>query len=220
MDLRKLDSVFNPLTDVQHPINIIGCGALGSNLAVMLTRLGIQNIILYDYDIVEPHNITNQAYYTKHIGRLKTEALTEILKEINPELNIETRGKYKRQVLEGYVFLCLDNIEIRKAIVEQNKYNQCITAMFDLRMGLYEAQCYTAKWNQKEIDFLLSTMDFTHEEAQQNVPTSPCGTTLSVISTVQSIASYAIINFIKLVRAQEVKPIAIIDLYNNAILAM
>jgi len=70
-------------------VGIAGCGGLGSNIAVSLTRAGVGNIILVDYDIIEPSNLNRQYYFQKDIGELKALALANILKEINPQVNLE-----------------------------------------------------------------------------------------------------------------------------------
>ncbi len=71
-------------------VGIAGLGGLGSNVAISLARVGIGKLILVDYDVVEPSNLNRQQYSIKHIGLLKTEALKEILMEINPYVNLVT----------------------------------------------------------------------------------------------------------------------------------
>ena len=45
------------------PIHIIGCGATGSWVALMLAKMGISNITCWDFDKVEEHNLPNQFFY-------------------------------------------------------------------------------------------------------------------------------------------------------------
>ena len=52
MDLSRHISVFNP-TAVKHDIHIIGVGATGSFVAMMLARMGVPVINIYDFDDVE-----------------------------------------------------------------------------------------------------------------------------------------------------------------------
>lgn len=65
-------------------VGIAGLGGLGSNIAAALVRSGIGRLVLADFDKVELSNINRQAYFLRDIGRRKTEALAEILREINP----------------------------------------------------------------------------------------------------------------------------------------
>lgn len=75
-------------------VGIAGLGGLGSNIAISLARLGIGKLILVDYDVVEPSNLNRQQYFIRHIGMSKTEALKEIIQEINPYVDIETIDIY------------------------------------------------------------------------------------------------------------------------------
>lgn len=69
-------------------VGIAGLGGLGSNIAVMLARIGVGRLVIADFDIVEPSNLNRQSYYIKHLGLPKTEALKEQIKEINPFVNV------------------------------------------------------------------------------------------------------------------------------------
>lgn len=72
----------------QARVAVAGLGGLGSNVAVMLARSGVGHLFLVDFDSVEVTNLNRQAYGVRHLGRKKTEALREILLEINPYLDI------------------------------------------------------------------------------------------------------------------------------------
>ncbi|WP_370832099.1 sulfur carrier protein ThiS adenylyltransferase ThiF [Clostridium sp.] len=69
-------------------IGIAGAGGLGSNVALSLARIGVNNIKIVDFDIVEPSNLNRQQYYIKDIGEYKVIALKRNLKEVNPFINI------------------------------------------------------------------------------------------------------------------------------------
>ncbi|MBO4591496.1 MAG: thiamine biosynthesis protein ThiF [Eubacterium sp.] len=70
-------------------VAVCGLGGLGSNIAISLTRAGIGKLILIDFDKVDPTNLNRQQYKMSQLGRYKTEALTENLKEITPYVEIE-----------------------------------------------------------------------------------------------------------------------------------
>jgi len=72
-------------------IAIAGLGGLGSNIAVMLARIGVGKLLLVDFDIVEPSNLNRQHYNITHLGMLKTDALKAQLELINPFVEIETQ---------------------------------------------------------------------------------------------------------------------------------
>ena len=70
-------------------IGIAGLGGLGSNIAVMLTRLGIGSLTLADFDCVDLSNLNRQHYMLTHLGQQKTEALAQQLYAINPYIQLE-----------------------------------------------------------------------------------------------------------------------------------
>jgi sulfur carrier protein ThiS adenylyltransferase len=72
-------------------VAIAGLGGLGSNIAVMLARLGVGRLLLIDFDVVEPSNLNRQSYCIRHLGMPKTLALQSQLAEINPFIKAETR---------------------------------------------------------------------------------------------------------------------------------
>jgi sulfur carrier protein ThiS adenylyltransferase len=81
-------------------IGIAGCGGLGSNVAVMLTRAGIGELILVDFDKVELSNLNRQHFFLSDIGKIKVEALSCHLKNINPDikLNVINRKLVKEDI--------------------------------------------------------------------------------------------------------------------------
>mgnify|MGYP004465474601 FL=1 len=71
-------------------VAVAGLGGLGSNIAAMLARCGVGHLLLVDYDVVDVTNLNRQMYGISHIGKPKTQALTEILYQINPYLTYES----------------------------------------------------------------------------------------------------------------------------------
>lgn len=214
MNLNKHIDFFNP-ADVNSPIHIIGCGAIGSRIAELLVRLGCTKIHLWDFDTVSPHNITNQLYNHKNIGEKKVLALSYILEAINPTVELILHSIYTKQNLTGYVFLCVDSIDLRREIATHLKENKYIKAMFDARMRLTDAQSYGADWSDKESkEAFISTMQFTSEEAKEATPVSACGTTLSVAPTVMTVASVTVSNFINFTLGKEIKSIILLDAFD------
>lgn len=68
---------------------ILGCGALGSNLADQLTRLGAGRLTLIDNDTVNISNLHRVALFTAaDCGQPKVTAVARHLQEINPQINL------------------------------------------------------------------------------------------------------------------------------------
>ena len=199
MNTNKHYEFFQP-DSINAPCHIIGVGAIGSTVADLLTKLGLTNIHLWDDDIVESKNVANQRYRAVDIGKPKTQAMKEIMTEINPdcEYTVKTHGFYTDEQLEGYVFMAVDSLAIRQAIVENNKYNMNVIAVFDFRMRLEDAQHYAADWSSVDMkDALVKSLDFTQEEADEQTPMSACHETLSIFYTITGIVSEGVNNFVQ-----------------------
>lgn len=71
-------------------VAICGLGGLGSNIAISLARAGVGELILIDFDQVDITNLHRQQYKASQIGRYKTDALAENLREIAPYIKLTT----------------------------------------------------------------------------------------------------------------------------------
>lgn len=227
MNLTKSREVFNP-DSVRERIHIIGCGSVGSTIAELLARYGLTKFTLYDFDVVEPKNIVNQMFTGADIGKAKVDALKSLLVSINPEAEKDIRIKESGWVpgtrLSGYVFLAVDNIEIRQKIVDENKLNPNIRAMFDVRTALFDAQLYAADWkDNNSIKAFRDSMAFTHEEATAEVPVSACGVTLGVAPTVRLAATITVTNFINFATKGKLRKMILtnpFELYGDVVIAV
>ncbi|WP_407309610.1 sulfur carrier protein ThiS adenylyltransferase ThiF [Desulfosporosinus sp. SB140] len=106
-------------------IGIGGAGGLGSNAAMHLVRSGCQNLLIVDFDRIEPSNLNRQFYFADQVGWFKVEALAENLKRINPELQlgIDTTRITKDNVSSLFADCDLwieafDKAEVKKFFVE------------------------------------------------------------------------------------------------------
>ena len=220
MDLAKSYEFFQPEM-CRERIHIIGCGAIGSTVAENLARFGLTKISLYDFDKVEAHNIANQMFTQVDIGKMKVDAVAEYLLKINPEMKddlIIVRKGYTGQRLSGYVFLCVDNIDLRREIAQSCVGNPYVKAMFDFRMRLTDAQHYAAAWSdQKMVESFLKSMAFSHDEAKKETPVSACNITLSVVPTVRMICAAGVSNFINFVKGGKIHKMILADAFSYAV---
>lgn len=84
-------------------VMVVGLGGVGGYAIESLVRSGINNIILIDYDKVDPSNNNRQIIAnSKNIGKLKTDEFKKRINLINPECNV---------IIEN-VFLDKDSINI------------------------------------------------------------------------------------------------------------
>jgi ubiquitin-like modifier-activating enzyme 5 len=67
---------------------IIGVGGLGAVSAEILTRCGLGELVIIDYDTLEEANLNRLIYDTSQIGMKKVDALDSHLKRANPDVKI------------------------------------------------------------------------------------------------------------------------------------
>lgn len=82
---------FNQIKDKlkDKTVGIAGCGGLGSNCAVALARVGVGNLIIADFDIIEESNLNRQYFFFNQIGEKKAQSLENNIRLINPEIKVE-----------------------------------------------------------------------------------------------------------------------------------
>src|ERR1700734_4024823 len=75
----------------QAKVLCVGTGGLGAPLGLYLAAAGVGRIGLVDFDRVDDSNLQRQVLFsTKDVGRPKTEAAAERLRNLNPEIRIDT----------------------------------------------------------------------------------------------------------------------------------
>ena len=107
-------------------IGVAGLGGLGSNIAISLARVGVKKLVLADFDVVEPSNLNRQQYFVRHIGMQKTQALKELINDVNPFVEVETHDIFLDEKNVASVFgeceiLCeaFDNVAGKAMILNE-----------------------------------------------------------------------------------------------------
>src|SRR5688572_9763698 len=111
---RQLDLVTPE--QLRTPVTIVGAGGIGSPVALALAKMGCREIRLYDPDTIEPHNLPNQLYRLRDVGRPKVEALAEILREYTEVTVSAHLERVDGQRLDGIVISAVDSMASREAI--------------------------------------------------------------------------------------------------------
>ena len=108
----------------QAIVAVVGLGGLGSNIAILLTRMGIGHLHLIDFDRVDVSNLHRQQYFLEQVGLFKTEALANILCKINPYIDLELScvkvdERNLVAMLKDETIICeaLDNAETKAMLV-------------------------------------------------------------------------------------------------------
>lgn len=105
-------------------IGIAGLGGLGSNIALLLARSGVGELVIADFDRVDLTNIHRQCYPLECIGMRKTDALEAEVSKVNPWCRIEKHDirltPDNLDVFEGCGIVCeaLDRAEDKVMLAE------------------------------------------------------------------------------------------------------
>jgi hypothetical protein len=167
-------------------IDVIGAGAVGSRVALGLAKLGVQQLRVWDFDVVEPHNIANQVYGHPHVGMKKAEAIAAIIKDYtNTTVEAMSERVTGEQELSPVVFLLTDTMKSRKEIWKKAVRGRMdIAAMFEGRMGVDTARVYWVRPLQPSHVAQYEATLYDDGEAE----VSPCGATISVGPTAETLS--------------------------------
>lgn len=90
---------------------VIGCGALGSMVAMELAGAGIGTLGIADYDNIDISNLQRQYFFTTaESGKSKVETLSCRINDLNPEIKVNTypfivTAKRAKEIFAEYDFI-------------------------------------------------------------------------------------------------------------------
>ncbi len=103
---------------------VAGCGALGNEVLKNLLLLGWGYIVLADFDVVSPSNLSRSIFFTAaDVGRKKTEVLAERAAQTNDDCSVIALDADLQLSLSSGIVLradvvlgCIDNVAARLAL--------------------------------------------------------------------------------------------------------
>jgi sulfur carrier protein ThiS adenylyltransferase len=152
---------------------VIGVGAVGRQVAVQLSAIGVSHLTLIDHDRVGVENLAPQAYWPSDIGQLKVQATATLCRQIHPEAQIEiVAERFRRSMtkslaaftganIQPVVFACVDSIATRGVIWQVVKHTSGF--FVDGRMNAEVIRVLAVA--QPSIDSYYPTTLFAPEEA-------------------------------------------------------
>jgi hypothetical protein len=144
IDPLRHQSVFNP-SRWSGTIDIAGCGATGSRVALSLARLGLAgHLRLFDHDVVEPHNLANQLFSAQLLGVNKANAAACEIEAVTSQVADWHSQHYPISPITGrVVFALTDTMSSRKAILAAcaDPFSAC-ELLIETRMGIDEGRVY------------------------------------------------------------------------------
>lgn len=185
----------------KRKVAIVGLGSGGSFIAVELAKAGVGHFVLIDYDRIELNNIARHVCGLNDLGRLKTNAVRDILLNKNPFITIETHCcsinelPKARKILKDcdLIIAATDNIRSRLNInsvsIEYKVpaiYGKCAIRAAGgdvLRVRPLDGPCFSCVFTNQVIEKSAEEMSTFRQarEAQPNyVPDSDVEATIQV----------------------------------------
>jgi len=192
--------IFDPDRFDKNRVDVIGCGAVGSRIAMEMAKLGIRNLHLWDGDVVEAHNIANQLFVLRDIGRPKVEALAEaILAATGLSATVHHQRIEGPVTLGNVVFLAVDTMSARKAIFKDCLHLKFTTqVVIEVRMGVEELRVYG--FNPRSRADVLAWNSTLIDDAK--TVESACGARTTVGATAGITACLAVHRFLQYYRGE------------------
>lgn len=169
---RQMD-LLSPTDMERAQVTVIGAGGIGSPTVIGLARMGIPGLTIYDDDIVELHNLAYQCYRKVDIGRLKVEALAEIVAEVAETTVVTIPERFTSQRLDGIVIVAVDTMRDRKVIFKAASYDPQVKLLIEARMGAEILRLYTFRpMEPDKVRWYEQHMLYDDEEALEEACTA------------------------------------------------
>jgi sulfur carrier protein ThiS adenylyltransferase len=178
---------------------VIGVGAIGRQVSLQLTAIGIPWLQLIDFDSVEISNLASQGYLQNDLNQPKVDTTGQLCRQINSDLQLHVcLDRFRRSMEIGNcVFCCVDSIQTRKFIWEAVK-DQC-NFFADGRMSAEVLRILTACDEQSRKHYPQTL--FTAQEAHTGVCTAK-----TTIYCANIAAGFMLAKFTKYLRLLPIAP--------------
>ena len=137
-------------------ITVIGAGGIGSALLQNAAIMGFKEIIVWDPDMLEEHNLSTTSWPEKFLGLPKVSAAESVLKNLNSKCNVATKPYFWEEgfPLTDKVFLTPDNMEVRLKVYEEWVKRPQREFLIDMRMGALGYEIITVT---RESDYFMES---------------------------------------------------------------
>jgi molybdopterin/thiamine biosynthesis adenylyltransferase/rhodanese-related sulfurtransferase len=169
---------------------VVGCGGLGSPVAVYLAASGIGKIHLVDFDIVDVSNLHRQVFYSlDDVGKSKALVLSQFIKKRAPFTEVNFTNK---PITKENVFELIENVDIVVDGTDSlpTKYllnDACVIKNKPLVYGsLYKFDGYVATFNvlQKDGSYSGNLRDAFPKMAKDIPNCESAGTLNSIVGII------------------------------------
>lgn len=125
-------------------ICVVGCGGVGMNVVMMLAMAGVEEIIIFDDDIIEEHNLNRMPVPYKAMGMNKAHVGKEMIRAMRPNLNVSVfKTKFDSMLIDGaldWIIDCTDSFNAQQEIskfAKENSIKYCKLGYNGERISIY-----------------------------------------------------------------------------------
>ncbi len=86
-------SLFDPAVLETKRVLLVGAGSVGSALAMLLVRSGVEHVTIFDPDVVSASNLCRTVYVAADVGAPKVHVLAKHLRAIRESVDIDARDE-------------------------------------------------------------------------------------------------------------------------------
>jgi molybdopterin/thiamine biosynthesis adenylyltransferase len=153
-------------------VTLIGAGGIGAVTGLVLAKMGIGWMVVYDDDVVSPVNLATQFYPMHSLGGLKSLELRRLVWDFSDDVEISggaQRWDATFLAQTGIVISAVDSIRSRKSIWESLRSDGAWGWYIDARMGAEVFQASIVKRGDWQwYDANLAAQD------DSQIPDDPC----------------------------------------------
>lgn len=104
-------------------VTLAGLGGIGSYVALLLGRLKVSRLVIYDDDIVDGTNLSGQLFATQDVGNSKARSVCRLLREFAQYYStISNEGRYNAGSPTTNIMICgFDNMIARQTFYDKWK---------------------------------------------------------------------------------------------------
>lgn len=131
-------------------VTLIGLGSIGSATGLYLAKMGVCKLTCFDADVVDIHNVSNQAYGMSDVGLLKADAFSVLVENQTGLTPRTVCTQYDGRQLSGIVISAVDSMKSRETIWKSIRDQSHVQLYIDARMGLETLVVHTVRTQFRE----------------------------------------------------------------------
>jgi hypothetical protein len=170
MDKTRFSGIFDAS---RLSVSLIGAGGIGAMTGLVLAKMGIGFLSIYDDDYVSDENIPTQFHQLSYVGKSKVEALKDTIFAFADDTVLfanHTRIKGEFLLADQLVISSVDSLTARQDIWQALGGN--VLYYIDARMAAEEFHAYFVCMNNSDNAYWYKQQLFALEE--EEIPDLPC----------------------------------------------